>query len=72
MGQWKAGDVVMVKSGGPKMTVGTVKADGRVICEWFDEKTGLVLSAVVDDSKGQLPLLRQARPPTDPPTDARS
>ncbi len=38
MGQWKAGDVVMLKSGGPKMTVGTVKADGRVLCEWFDEK----------------------------------
>jgi uncharacterized protein YodC (DUF2158 family) len=36
--QWKPGDLVRVKSGGPLMTVGSIKA-GKVICEWFD-RTG--------------------------------
>ena len=38
MDQWKPGDEVMVKSGGPVMTVATIKSDGRVLCEWFDVK----------------------------------
>jgi uncharacterized protein YodC (DUF2158 family) len=33
--KWKPGDLVRVKSGGPLMTVGSIKA-GKVICEWFD------------------------------------
>jgi uncharacterized protein YodC (DUF2158 family) len=32
--QWKPGDLVAVKSGGPTMTVARVEAD-TVICEWF-------------------------------------
>jgi uncharacterized protein YodC (DUF2158 family) len=39
----KPGDVVRVKSGGPKMTVTEVGQDSygsmKVWCEWFDEKT---------------------------------
>jgi len=38
--QFKPGDVVQLKSGGPKMTVSSVESppNGKVqyICEWFD------------------------------------
>ena len=37
MGQWKPGDVVVLKSGGPTMTVANVRQDGKVVCEWFDD-----------------------------------
>lgn len=33
--QIKAGDVVMLKSGGPRMTV-TWVSDGKTYCQWFD------------------------------------
>ena len=33
----KAGDVVMLKSGGPNMTVAWV-AEDEALCEWFDSK----------------------------------
>jgi uncharacterized protein YodC (DUF2158 family) len=32
----KAGDVVMLKSGGPRMTVEAIDKDG-VLCVWFDQ-----------------------------------
>jgi uncharacterized protein YodC (DUF2158 family) len=32
--QFKAGDVVVLKSGGPKMTVMEVRSDG-LLCRWF-------------------------------------
>jgi uncharacterized protein YodC (DUF2158 family) len=35
--QFNPGDVVRLKSGGPKMTVVHV-ADDEVFCEWFDDK----------------------------------
>jgi uncharacterized protein YodC (DUF2158 family) len=35
--QFKPGDVVMLKSGGPQMTVTEVDGD-RTFCQWFDEK----------------------------------
>ena len=38
MAQWNVGDLVMFKSGGPQMTVRTIKGDGNVYCEWFDDK----------------------------------
>lgn len=34
--QFQTGDVVQLKSGGPKMTVSTLK-DGEVWCVWFDK-----------------------------------
>lgn len=33
--QWKIGDVVQLKSGGPQMTVTRVHHDGDVDCQWF-------------------------------------
>jgi uncharacterized protein YodC (DUF2158 family) len=33
---FKIGDVVKLKSGGPKMTVSTIK-DGEVWCTWFED-----------------------------------
>ena len=35
----QVGDTVMLKSGGPKMTVKTV-LDGVVTVEWYDAETG--------------------------------
>ncbi|EGR0195780.1 DUF2158 domain-containing protein [Vibrio parahaemolyticus] len=40
---FKIGDVVCLKSGSPLMTVGYVKNDGNLICQWFldgDVKSG--------------------------------
>ncbi len=31
---FKPGDVVQLKSGGPRMTVSSIR-EGRIICEWF-------------------------------------
>lgn len=44
MEEFKAGDVVVLKSGGPRMTVqGEGDFEGQVLCQWFDKgevKTG--------------------------------
>jgi uncharacterized protein YodC (DUF2158 family) len=37
MAAWKIGDVVVLKSGSPKMTVAGVLDDGAVRCDWFDK-----------------------------------
>ncbi len=37
MSEFKEGDVVKLKSGGPEMTVSEVKGD-KLYCKWFDEK----------------------------------
>jgi len=31
----KIGDVVKLKSGGPKMTVKYIEKDGQIYCQWF-------------------------------------
>jgi uncharacterized protein YodC (DUF2158 family) len=36
--EWKPGDLVVLKSGGPVMTVNTVFDDGDVRCAWFNGK----------------------------------
>lgn len=43
MSQFKPGDVVQLKSGGPKMTVHHIHGDGDVTCDWFighEQRTG--------------------------------
>jgi uncharacterized protein YodC (DUF2158 family) len=37
---WKPGEIVGVKSGGPSMTVARLEM-GRVFCEWFDGGTAM-------------------------------
>lgn len=34
----QAGDVVILKSGGPEMVIRWVNEDGEAYCEWFDGK----------------------------------
>ena len=46
--EWKEGDVVMLKSGGPKMTVDCVDPSIGVSCSWFEKgarRTGCFKSA---------------------------
>jgi len=35
MAQFQVGDVVVLKSGGPRMTVTYLEEHGKVQCEWF-------------------------------------
>jgi len=34
---WQAGDVVELKSGGPRMTVDNVEGEDAVVCVWLDK-----------------------------------
>ena len=35
--EWKAGDTVKLKSGGPVMTVSGKNTLGQPVCQWFDK-----------------------------------
>lgn len=35
MADFKEGDIVQLKSGGPKMTVKAIDDDGEALCQWF-------------------------------------
>lgn len=35
--KFKIGDVVVLKSGGPEMTVENIDEQGNVTCTWFDK-----------------------------------
>jgi uncharacterized protein YodC (DUF2158 family) len=37
MRTFKVGDVVMLKSGGPHMTIEAIQPDGSYTCIWFDK-----------------------------------
>lgn len=39
---WKTGNIVRLKSGGPAMTVRFVESKG-VYCEWFDSGSGKIV-----------------------------
>ena len=65
----KVGDIVELKSGGPKMTIAAVKAD-RAFCVWFnrrddyhEEKTGEFLVATL---KALQPRARAPQPVAEP------
>ncbi|HKZ77026.1 MAG TPA: DUF2158 domain-containing protein [Pyrinomonadaceae bacterium] len=36
MEDFEIGDVVELRSGGPKMTVHSLVSDGDVVCQWFE------------------------------------
>jgi uncharacterized protein YodC (DUF2158 family) len=36
MDDFEIGDVVQLRSGGPKMTVHSLVSDGDVVCQWFE------------------------------------
>ena len=63
--EFKVGDVVQLKSGGPRMAVDRVEADGIVHCSWFDKaerKTDAFNSAtlkVVPDRSGGVTVARR-------------
>jgi uncharacterized protein YodC (DUF2158 family) len=38
MADFKKGDVVTLKSGGPLMTIRLIRHDGSLLCMWFDSK----------------------------------
>lgn len=73
MAQLKAGDVVKLKSGGPKMTVeSTASNPAGVLCTWFDkaEKKSScfqpeALEAVGKKAKKATPPRRKRRLPLD-------
>lgn len=41
MPQFKPGEKVRLKSGGPAMTVEEIASNGRVVCQWFDKDKNL-------------------------------
>ena len=54
--QFKAGDTMRLKSGGPLMTIHSInQSEGTAWCEWFDKngadqsKSFLITSLVADD-----------------------
>jgi uncharacterized protein YodC (DUF2158 family) len=64
MEEFKAGDLVQLKSGGPTMTVKTAHADGLLFCQWF---VGTTLSSdnfraesvkLIDENRGPARIVR--------------
>jgi uncharacterized protein YodC (DUF2158 family) len=60
MYDFKEGDVVKLKSGGPEMTIyqiGTASSPDRVVCTWFNgnkkEKDIFAMSNLEDVKKGE-------------------
>jgi uncharacterized protein YodC (DUF2158 family) len=54
--QWKTGDVVWLKSGGPRMTVRVKESEGEtIICDWFESMTPKVGSYLADQLTDENP-----------------
>jgi uncharacterized protein YodC (DUF2158 family) len=49
MSKFKVGDVVILRSGGPAMTVTKVTSDA-IVCEWFDNKQSAQIKHFVPDA----------------------
>lgn len=52
---FSAGDVVQLKSGGPRMTILWIDDNGNATCSWFD-KSGKALEQVFPLASLQIPL----------------
>ncbi len=48
--KFKVGDVVILKSGGPKMTVEDVEAGDTIVCQWFVDGKKLEYGSFPADS----------------------
>jgi uncharacterized protein YodC (DUF2158 family) len=57
MENFKRGDTVQLKSGGPVMTISTKLNDGSFQCDWFDD------SGVLKHGSFHPEQLNQAEPP---------
>jgi uncharacterized protein YodC (DUF2158 family) len=61
--QFKPGDTVRLKSGGPLMTVHSIESHGAIWCEWFDQKNQpqgksfLAATLVADDGGRAGPIV---------------
>ncbi|GEP95535.1 DUF2158 domain-containing protein [Chitinophaga cymbidii] len=41
--QFKAGDLVVIKSGGPKMVIEYLDTEGNAYCLWYNRATGEII-----------------------------
>ena len=61
MTNFKKGDVVWLKSGGPRMTVNYKTANGSLSCVWFDENNkmcnGNFFAEALTDQDPKAPLM---------------
>ncbi len=48
--KFKVGDVVILKSGGPKMTVEDVEGRDTIVCQWFGDSKKLEYGSFPADS----------------------
>lgn len=71
MSQFNEGDVVQLRSGGPRMTVSAIRSDGQMYtCCWFSDgkfETGgfpehILKDSSPDDSSGDEPLSDDKEP----------
>jgi uncharacterized protein YodC (DUF2158 family) len=61
MANFKRGDTVQLKSGGPVMTISTTLNDGQFQCDWFDE------GGVLKHGSFHPEQLKEAQPQEDGP-----
>ena len=47
MAEFKVGNVVQLKSGGPEMTLTSMVGSGEVMCMWFTSMTAATISTAI-------------------------